>query len=204
MFIKLSDYKRIFQIVSAVIESEDGGHAHACTLYSLFGAHILADHFGVDAKVRCGLATYNLGDDDQVLCFGVNTSSGLTSTKEGFHCWVEANGWVLDFMAPEFVALKKTEFTASPRMFQKRLSDMVEHPNDMTRAGDFFLAHNPDLSESVMMPIVERLGIQDLANFCSQWFKKTPRKILTSVATEDQNGKRRPVTLKEVSLRPDW
>ena len=105
---------------------------------------------------------------------------GITSTNEGFHCWVEADGWLLDFMAPKFGALKRTEFTARSKMFQKPVADMAEHPNYMTRAGDFFLTHNSDLSESVLMPVVEHLGVQDLAKLCSQWFKKTPKKIQMS------------------------
>jgi hypothetical protein len=204
MLIKLKDYERIFQIVSAVVHSEDGEPARACIHYSLFGAKILVDHYGVDAKVSCGLAMYHLGDDHEVLCFGEKTPSGVTSTNEGFHCWVEAEGWLLDFMAPNFGALKQTEYTAGSKMFQKPVSDMAEHPDDMTSAGDFFLMHNPNLSESVLMPIVEHLGIQDLAKLCSQWFKKTPRKIQMSAATVDQKGKMRPIALKAVSLRSNW
>ncbi|MGX0975620.1 hypothetical protein ACSSVY_001330 [Roseovarius sp. MBR-51] len=54
MLIKLKEYERIFQIVSAVVESEGGDPAHSCIHYSLFGANILVDHFRLDAKVRCG------------------------------------------------------------------------------------------------------------------------------------------------------
>uniref|UniRef100_UPI003AE714C4 DUF2026 family protein n=1 Tax=Paracoccus sp. T5 TaxID=3402161 RepID=UPI003AE714C4 len=204
MLIKLKDYQRIFQIVSAVVESEGGDPAHACIQYSLFGANILVDHFGADAKVSCGLAVYHLGDDHQVLCFGTETPSGITSTNEGFHCWVEADGWFIDFMAPKFADIKKTEFTARPKMFQKPVVNMVEHPNQMTRADDFFFAHNSDLSDSVLIPVIEHLGIQDLAKLCSQWFKKTPKTMQVSAATVDQNGKMRPITLKEASLRSNW
>lgn len=204
MLIKLKDYERIFRIISAIVESEDGDPKHACVQYSLFGANILVDHFKLDAKVRCGLATYHLGDDDQVLCFGEKSSSGIMSTNEGFHCWVEANGWLLDFMAPKFGQIKRTGFTAQPRMFQRRVSEMTVHPNDMTRAGDFFLMHNTELSDSLLMPIVEHLGIQDLARLCSQWFRKAPKTIPITAATMDQNGKMRPVTLKAVSIKSNW
>ena len=204
MLVKLSDYERIFQIISAIVESEDGDPTHSCVQYSLFGATILVDHFGPDAKIRCGLATYHLGEDDQVLCFGEKKSSGVLSTNEGFHCWVEVNGWLLDFMAPKFGEIKKTDFTARPRMFQKRFSEMAEHPNDMTHAGDFFLKHNPELSESLMMPIVEHRGIQDLARLCSRWFRKAPKRIQMTAATVDQNGKMRQLTLKSVSIKSNW
>ncbi len=204
MLIKLKDYERIFQIVSAVIKSEGGDSAHACIHYSLFGAKILVDHFGVEAQVRCGLAIYHLGEDHQVLCFGEETVAGLTSTHDGFHCWIEADGWLIDFMAPMFGVLKKTKFTARSRMFQKPVFDMAEHVTDITKAGDFFFANNPKLSNSVLKPIIEHLGNQDLATLCSQWFKKTPKKIQISATTVDQNGKIRQIVLKAVSLKSNW
>ncbi|TQS72979.1 DUF2026 domain-containing protein [Rhodobacteraceae bacterium] len=190
--------------MSAVIESEGGDPAYACIYYSLFGANILVDDFGVDAKVRCGLATYHLGDDHQVLCFGEVTHAGRTSNGEEFHCWVEAEGWLLDFMAPNFGTHKNTAFTARPKMFQKRFADTAGHPDEMSHAGQFFFKHNPELPETLLRQLIEHQGNQDLANLCSQWFRKTPEKMQTSVATTDQNGKIHPVTLKAVSLRSNW
>jgi len=204
MIIKLKEYERIFQIISAVIESEDRDPAHSCIDYSLFGANILADHFQLNPKVRCGLATFHLGEDDQVLCFGEVTDDGVSGTPEGFHCWVEANGWVIDFMAPRFRELKETKFTSHPKMFQKKLSEMAQHPNDMTKAGDFFFSHEQELADSILPPICEHLVMQDLANLCSQWFKKPPKKIPVSAATVDKNGKMRPVQLKPASIRSNW
>lgn len=204
MLIKLRDYERIFQIISAVIDSEDGDPAHACIQFSLFGANILKDHFRLEAKVRCGLAAYHLGEDDQVLCFGEQSAEGLAGTEEGFHCWVEVDGWLLDFMAPKFGDLMKTEFTARPKMFQKKHSEMILHPNDMAHAGDFFLRHDQELADHILTPICEHLGMQDLAGLCSQWFKKTPKTIPMSAATVDQKGKTRPVKLSSVSIKSNW
>lgn len=204
MLIKIKDYERIWQIISAVIESEEANPAYACLLYSLFGAHILHNHFKINSKVRCGLAIYQLGDEDQVLCFGEKTPSGVTSTYKGFHSWIEAKGWLIDFMSPEFGRAMNTNLTAKRRMIQKRLSDMARHPNDMTRAGEFFLEHNPQLSKALLMPVVEQLVIQDLAKLCSLWFKKTPEEIPTSVESADQHGKIRPITLNTSKVLSSW
>lgn len=131
MLIKLKDYERIFQIVSAVIESEGGDTSHSCIHYSIFGANILSDHFGLRPKVRCGFAAYHLGEDQQVLCFGEKTPLGMTCTSDGFHCWIEADGWLIDFMAPRFGELKATAFTMQPKMFQRRGSQMSGQLNEM-------------------------------------------------------------------------
>lgn len=204
MIIKLKDYERIFQIISAVIESEEGSVAHACVHYSLFGATILGEHFGLDAKVRCGLAIYHVGDDGELLCFGERMASGIISTSEGFHCWVEADGWALDFMAPNFTLLKRSKYTSRPKMFQKKLADMAQSPDEMTGAGQFFLMPNPELLSSMLKPVVEHPGIQDLAGLCSQWFKKTPKNIPSSAATADQNGRIRPISLTPVRILSRW
>lgn len=204
MLIKLNEYERIFQIVSAVVESEGGNPAHSCIQYSLFGANILMNHFRLEPKVRCGFAAFHLGADDQVLCFGEKVEDGITGTSEGFHCWVESNGWVFDFMAPNFHFIKKTEFTSTSKMFQKRISDMAKHPNEMCHSGDFLFSHEQALAEKLLTPICEDLGVQDLAHICSQWFKKPPKKIPAMNATQDQNGKTRWIKLKPVSLRSNW
>lgn len=176
MILKQADYQRIYQIVSAVAESENQDKARSCIYYSLFSANILSEHFNYDAKVKCGLAVYHLGDDDQVLCFGEMISDRITATRNAFHCWVDVRDWYLDFMAPNFGTIKRTNFTIKPKMFQKKHSDMVGHPNNMTKAGEFFFAHNQALAEDVLAPICEKNVTVDLASICTQWFKKVPKK----------------------------
>lgn len=204
MIIKLKDYERIFQIIAAVVESEEGNPAHSCIYFSLFAANILSDHFKLDAKVRCGLAVYHLGDDDEVLCFGEASDNGISGTEDGFHCWVQVDDWLLDFMAPTFRDLLRTDFTSRPKMFQKKLKDMAEHPNSMKKAGDFYFRHEQKVADTVLLPVCERLGVQDLAGLCSQWFAKSPKKIPPSAASMDQHGQTRPIRLKSVSLKSNW
>lgn len=119
MLIKLKEYERIFQIVTPVVESDEGEISRACIYYSLFGANILAHRFKLNAQVRCGFAVYHLGGDHQVLCFGEETEKGVSGTQNAFHCWVEAGDWVLDFMAPTFGKIIQNDFTSQPMMFQK-------------------------------------------------------------------------------------
>jgi hypothetical protein len=204
VLIKLKEYERIFQIVSAVVESEGGDPAKSCIYYSLFGATILIDHFRLQPQVRCGVAAFHLGEDDQVLCFGERIAEGIVGTTEGFHCWIEVNGWILDFMAPNFRSLKITEFTSVPRMFQKKVSEKASHPREMRQSGDFFFGHNQDLAEQLLLPICEHQGVRDLAHISSQWFKRPPKEIHPSISTGDQNGKLRRVKLNPVSLRSNW
>lgn len=74
----------------------------------------------------------------------------------------------------------------------------------MTKAGDFFFYHDQELAEKLLLPICEAPRMRDLARLCSEWFRKSPKKIPMSVATLDQNGKLRPVTLKLARFRTNW
>lgn len=204
LLLKISDYQRIFQVISAVIKSEESDPSRSCICYALFGAAILQQHYKLEPKIQCGLAAFHLGGDHDVLCFGEATENGLTATTNGFHCWVEVDGWIIDFMAPAFDIKNHTEFTSEPRMFQRRTLEAFENPNEMNKAGDFFLWHNQEVAEELLVPYCEHLGMQDLAKLCADWFKKPPKKILSSVATRDQNGKIRPIKLEAISLRKNW
>lgn len=204
MLIKLKEYERIFQITSAIVDSEGGDPSHSCVYYSLFGANILIEHIQVEAKIRCGLAIFHMGEDGQALCFGESSNDGISATQIGFHCGVEANRWVLGFMAPTFGDPLKTEFTSIPKMFQQKAVKMSSHPNEMTKAGDFYLSHKQELADTILPPIYQRLGVQGLSSLCSQWFKKPPMKIPMSINAIDQNGRVRPVNLKNISLRSNW
>ncbi|QEE34534.1 DUF2026 domain-containing protein [Octadecabacter sp. SW4] len=204
MLIKRNDYERIYQLIAAVVESEDGSPAHACMNFSIFGAHILAEHFKLSPSVKCGLAAFHLGGDNDVLCFGELRDEGVTFSEDGFHCWIEADGWIIDFMAPQFAVLSDSTDAAEPRMFQKKSDLMALDPSEIRSKGDFFLKHDQYFAESLLMPHIERPDIQDLAEICSNWFRKTPLKIPQYIATMDKGGRRRDIVLKPKKLRSNW
>lgn len=204
MLIKLKDYERIYRIISAVLESENPDQQHSCISYSIFGAYIISQHYNVQPQIRCGLAAYYLTHEDDVLCFGEKTDRGVASGEDGFHCWVEVDGWAIDFMAPQFSKLINGNVKVDSKMFQKRLEAMVNDVNEMARPGDFFLRHSQDLAEEVLFPRCEHLGMQDLAKMCSEWFKKCPKKIHDSAASMDQKGNRRDIKLKSIYIRSRW
>lgn len=101
MLIKQTDYHRIYRVINSLLISQNADPASASMYFSTFGAFILQQHYKVKAVPKGGLAAYNLGGT--VLLFADHREDGyVTGAGENFHCWVEADGWAIDFMAPAF------------------------------------------------------------------------------------------------------
>lgn len=204
MLIKLKDYERVHRIISSLARHEGNDPAYSCMWFSVFGAHILQEHYRVEPRVRCGLAAFYVGGENEVLCFGEATESGVTGAQQNFHCWIEAKGWVIDFMAPAFPALLGPNTHLEPRMFQKRHSDMVSNINDMKSPGDFFLAPVDYLTEERLKHFWEFPIYGDIAKICAQWFTKNPKKIRPQIGMMDNNGEVVALKLSGPSVRGRW
>jgi len=204
MLVKLKDYERIHRIISSLARHEGNDPAYSCMWFSVFGAHILQHHFKAKPKVRCGLAAYYVGGENEVLCFGELTETGVTGALGNFHCWVEVDDWVIDFMAPAFPALLAPSMIIRPLMFQKRASEMATHINDLSHPGDFFLLPTDGLTEERLKQFWEYPIYGDLAEICAQWFSKSPKKIRPEIGMLDNFGKQVAVSLTGPSVRGRW
>jgi len=102
--LSVDDYERVFRVVHGVLLNERGSPSEACLYFGAFGAAILATHHNLAALPVVGAAAYRLGTlASDVLAFAQPTpSSGHASSENAFHCWVQVNGWALDFSAPLF------------------------------------------------------------------------------------------------------
>lgn len=135
MLITRSNYDRIYQVINSILRNEGANPAVACVFFAGFGAYILERHFGIDAQPRGGLAAYRFSGNDLVV-FGERIEGGFTGDESSFHCWVEAEGWAIDFMAPAFAALNP-ELDIPAKMFQRPLKLMAPTLNDLARPGIF-------------------------------------------------------------------
>lgn len=204
MLVKLRDYERIHRIISSIARHEGNDPAYSCMLFSVFGAHVLQQHYRVEPKVRCGLAAYYVGGENDVLCFGELTEDGITGAQQNFHCWIDVEGWVIDFMAPAFPTLVGTEKQIEPKMFQRLQSDMVPDINDLKRPGDFFLSPVDHLVAERLKQFWEYPVYGDLAKICAQWFVKSPKKIKPAVGIMDNKGKVVALNLSGPSVKGRW
>lgn len=171
--------------------------------YSVFGGFILKEHFNLDAKARCGLAAFYVRDDDSVILFGEIHDGAVTGQLNSFHCWLEVDGWIIDFMAPAFPEVAQNE-SIPPKMFQKPVSAMVANINDMKQVGDFFLSSDPCDSQQRLQFFNESQGYTDLAQICSRWFRKYPKKMMDKINIANEKGHLMEVFLEGPRVKSTW
>jgi len=206
--IALSDFERIFRTIQGFLISEEGDPSKACNFFGIIGAGILNKHHGLQARPVFGTAIYKIGPShDDVLAIGDREDGVITSTHKAFHCWVEADGWMLDFQAPlfrEMVASKGGSVACERKMFQKRLEFMKPSLDDLTSPGDFGCLPSPELKVELLEGFLANVGYMDIAKICVEWYRPRPKKMMDPLEVADQNGKVKPVRLSELRLVGSW
>ena len=190
--VPLPDYERIFRVIYSVIE-ERANTPHACVFFAAVGAAILELKYSVSARPVAGAAAFAVHSSSaMVATFGRIEGNDLHSDEKAFHCWVEAGGIAIDFMAPLFREALKTyghDVSIQRRMFQKPLCEMSESVHNLKSEGGFVLSPNPELSLKLFKAFSERLMATDLANVCLTWYTKPPKPLPTNMAMRDNEGK---------------
>lgn len=206
MILKLKDYERIYKTINSIILDEKADPTVACTFFGVYGSYILSKHYKIDARPVAGVCLYNLGNSN-VLTFGKTESDIIVSNTDGFHCWVLAEGWHIDFMAPAFPDLLKNtgrNFTCKSKMMQKKLAQMASSAGDISTEGDYYFEINPELTNERIQYATSKIAYHDLAEICVQWYKKPPKQMLKAIQIGDGKGNSNTVPLKGKSVIGAW
>lgn len=202
MLITQSDYHRIYRVINSLLINENADPATASMYFSTFGAFILEHHFKVKAVPKSGLAAYNLGGKH--ILFADQRDDGYVSgAGENFHCWVEADGWAIDFMAPAFPE-SAPDLAIPAKMFQHPLSSMESSINDLGQSGRFFYRSEPAATNARFADWRKNPMIGDLAIVATNWFRKSPKRMQASITVRDQKGKTNLVPLIGNPLVGAW
>jgi hypothetical protein len=202
MLIKQTDYHRIYRVINSLLINENADPATASMYFSTFGAFILEHHYKVKAKPKGGLAAYNL--DGKLILFADHRDDGhVTGAGENFHCWVEADGWAIDFMAPEFSQAAR-ELAVPSKMFQRPLASMAPSLNELKQSGDFFYKSEPEATARRFADWRKHAMIGDLASIAAGWFRKSPKSMQSELSVSDSSGKSRTIPLSGNALTGTW
>jgi len=206
--IPFKDYERIFKTIYSILKSENAKMEHSCLYYSIYAAKILQQHYKLEPKVHAGVAFYRVGkEENQVLGFADQSGDNITCTKNGFHCWVEVKGFMLDFMAPIFPEIMKkmgqTEI-CSPYMFQKCSDLSCSNPSNLSTIGDFFVESYPNVMEDLLNNFSSKQANIDLVEICSKWYKKPPKKMMKTIPISNGKGIINDVAFSGKSLVGAW
>ena len=211
--LSFADYERLHRILVTVLSSVDAHTANGCVFFTMVGSYILDKAFGLRTQPVCGSAFFRVDDaTDFVMAFTdmeAFEKGEVASHNKAFHAWIECNGIVIDLMAPIFREnlLKKipnSKLRLPRKMFQRPKAEMANSPFQLVREGDFFLQVNPALTNELIKLFMSRAENGDLADICRQWFKPTPKAILSELGLASNDGTQRVMKLEKLELVGKW
>lgn len=206
--IPLCDYERIFRVVHSVSKAAGNTPGKSCIFYNVAGAYLLETNYKIRAQPVMGAAFFYLhSPSSTVLSYGIANDSEVASSGDAFHCWVQAEDYVVDFTAPVYgEALRQVGFThkLQRKMFQRPFSKMADHPHAMSEEGDYFAYPSVELTNELMARFGTSQQAQDLVNVCAHWFKKPPKRIEEEFRTTDGKGIVEVMPLSKIRLSGAW
>lgn len=202
--ISLPDYERVFRVIHGVLLNEIGSPAHACLYFGVLGAAILKAHHRMDARPVVGAAGYNFGiAGQQPLVYAGNDGH---ASEQAFHCWVEADGWALDFQAPIFrESLATIQGTSDlPRwMMQKALNEASSF-SALNERGSYWYEPHDDLARHLFGRLYQKASTADFERICAEWYKPSPKKLQPSIKIANQHGDANDVPLSQLLITGAW
>lgn len=202
----LADYQRIYQVAYSVLEASGIATTHrACLFFASVGVLILREHYRLEATLSVGTMALMVDEAKaNVVVYGREENGEWTYDSDGFHAWVECDGWLIDFMAPIMGKSLREDgatFDVPRKMLQKPLADRQPEPHAIQHEGEFFCYSDPSLAESVL----DSQGVQfaDLVKVCLAWYRKPPKPLPPiSLGATDLAPKR--LVLKAPSIQGVW
>lgn len=202
----LSDYQRIYQVIHSVLDASEIAVTHrACIFFATVGTVILRDHYRLSATISAGCLALMVNEEKaSVLVYGREENGVYVNDEDGFHAWVECDGWLIDFMAPIMgVGVREDgrDWDIPRRMLQKPLRDRKASLREIQYLGEFFIDHDRSLAES----IIDSQSVQfaDLMKVCLAWFRRPP-KPLKAIAMADSQGPTKRLVVRAPSIDGVW
>ena len=206
--ITLKEYETIFRVLYAVSHSVGNTTGKACLFYNVIGALVLAERFKKKARPVMGAAFFRVHDPSATVLSYSRLIDGIPSSDaEAFHCWVECEGFLIDFTAPVFresFAESGQQLAINRQMLQKPLSQMASTVNDLSSEGDFWLLPNPELSNELLAKFLQKPAPSDLAKVCLSWVAKPSKKTPEVFAMMNDLGEVSNMKLPNIHLVSAW
>lgn len=204
----LPEYERVFRTIHGVLQNDDSEPSKECLFFAIAGAFMLSKHHGLNAFPRCGAAAYNLNTvTNAVLVLGALDTGTLVSNDESFHCWIEVDGWIVDFTAPLFndmIDPIRAGQKIPPKMFQKTPRARPSSLNDLNAPGAYCHAVDGKLHNELMSSFRDLPANGDLVQICAEWYRPPPKKVADSIQVFDQHGNPSWASHSPVRIGGSW
>ena len=206
--LKLRDFERVFQVIHGVLLNEQGDMTKTCLFFGVIGAAILRQHHGLSAMPVVGAAGYNVSHEaNTVLCFADTALDGLKSSASAFHCWIETDGWAIDFQAPLFHEMCQANglpINISRKGMQRPLNGSVKSVDELNQLDAYWYERNLSLEFQTLAAFSERPVYVDLMNICLDWYKPAPHQISAVIGIQNGRGETNGVKLSPIKLSGAW
>ena len=208
--ITLLEYERLFRTIHGILLNEEGTPSRACLFFAILGAAALNRHhrFKSPAQVVSGAAAHNLRTPTNAcLVLGASENDELVSDKDHFHCWIEVEGWIVDFSAPLFDQMLdrgKDDTPVPPLMFQKRALSTASMLERLGSPGAYLHIGNQDLTFYLLDHFSKKRAHGDLVEICTQWYTRPPKKIRPALGIGNAKGEVSEVPLSSIRIAGAW
>lgn len=211
----LYQYARIYKVIQGLSARFTKNVGRECVLFSVLGAALMHKHYRKDAKVICGLGAVIVHEAELPFLlhwFEKDDQGRCVATRETFHAWVECDGWVIDFMAPNYHEALQTSpsFTSLgvptiPRkMFQKRVEQVEGDLEGLTRVGQAVFYGDQEVTTAVIDKAFEKPQMDDVIGIAFAWHRPLPSSMETSMTITDDLGKLSTLQLARRELVGAW
>ncbi len=178
----LRDFQRIFQVLHGMVLYEGLDPAKSCMFFNVIGAAILNKHYGLEANPVVGAVAFCLDHTNEViLAFGDEVDGTLTTSKAkgSFHCWVEVEGWLIDFSSPlyrEILFSIGVVNRCGRKVFQKLLVE-ASGTCELKSIGSFYcLADSSPSNDTISIFNTDQVFI-DLKRISLDWYIAPPKDL---------------------------
>ena len=207
MLIKLADYQRIYHTIQALLLQDRVAANEVSMLFSVYGAQILKQHYGLNAQPVAGAMAIHLGPA-KIFSYGQLQDKQLKATSEHHQWWIEVDGWLIDFTAPLLPLLYKrtgnTEANVPFKMLQKPLADCHAQWQSLSEEGAVWKAEDDDLTVAGLQRLASNPGHIARGQVAMKWYVKPPKKQPNPMTATLSNGQRATYTLGSQTLSGAW
>ena len=89
-------------------------------------------------------------------------------------------------------------------MFQRPIAEMAESSAELDRDGAFFLFPDSERTQAMIENFEAKASSGDLANVCSHWYRRPPKRISETLNMANDLGKVERLTLHGPEVSGVW
>ena len=168
-----SDYERLFRTIHGHLRDHFVNPHKCCTFFSVIGASILNVAHNIKGISVSGAAAFEYGLAKQIF-LADGKSKFFTHSADGFHSWIEADGWLIDLTSPLLPEYAYEANLGVPprRMLQRPLTEEAPSPFELSQERPYYLSADREFTAERVDFVLENpefLKIVDncIASYCS-------------------------------------